>query len=384
MKALFVHNDYGKPSGEEHALSTIAGMLEDSGVAVVWHRRSSAELGPGIGPKLRAFITGIHNPREVARMRLLLADERPDVVLAQNLFPLLSPSVLLPVKQAGIRLIMRCPNYRLFCPSGLHLSHGQICERCLGGREHWCVLRNCEGDRFKSLGYTVRHVVARRREIFRRTVDRFVVLSEFQRRRFVEGGIPEDRLSIIPNIMPEVSVDFPAEPGDRILFVGRASPEKGIELFVETARRLPQWTFEVAGDTGRSTKLIETSPPNLRWLGFLDRNELEKAYARARMVVVPALWYEGFPNVIAMAMACHRAVVASRLGCLPEIVEDGVSGTLCEPGSADALTTVVAGLYTDKDRCRAMGLRGRAKAEREYGQKRVTDLWRDVLGNPVG
>src|SRR5689334_2037375 len=121
MRILLAHNEYGRPSGEEEAIRSVAGLLESSGHKVEWFLRSSAEI-KGTRGKIGAFFSGIHNPNWPKEMGRLLASWRPDVVQVQNLYPFLSPSILTACKRHRVPVVMRCPNYRLFCPSGLHLS----------------------------------------------------------------------------------------------------------------------------------------------------------------------------------------------------------------------------------------------------------------------
>ena len=288
-------------------------------------------------------------------------------------------------RMRGVPVVMRCPNYRLFCPSGLHLSHGQVCERCLGGKEYWCVLRNCENDGFKSLGYALRNAVARITRSILDNVSIFIVLSQFQKQRFIHAGIPAHRLEILPNVVPQANGDGSDQIGELVTFVGRASPEKGIGDFVAAARHLPDLPFAVAGATDRVPDLVASSPPNVRWLGFLKEKELNEAYTRSRVLVFPFRWFEGFPNVITHSMALQRPVLASRIGAVPEIVDEGRTGLLFDTGNVDDLVTKLRTLYADKARCREMGAAGRAKALAAYGPEgvytRLMEIYQQALTN---
>jgi len=381
MRILIVHNEYGSPSGEEHALSAIAGLLEEKGHHVSWFLRSSSEIS-GLSGKAAAFFSGVYNPHAGRELGVFLRQQSVDVALVQNLFPFLSPSILPVLKKSGIPVVMRCPNYRLFCPNGLHLSHGKVCERCLGGREYWCILKNCENNLFKSTGYALRNAAARiSRRIFD-NVDMFVVLSEFQRQRFIESGIAPERLAILPNMAP-FTAEIPAEDiGEMVSFVGRVSPEKGIEDFVAAAARLPDISFAVAGDYDQMPDLPKSGPDNIQWMGFLQRGDLNDFYRQSRVLVFPGRWFEGFPNVIAGAMAAGKPVIASGLGAVAEIVEHEKTGLLFDPGNIVELTNAIKRLYTDPDLCVRMGVAGRNKTEIVYSHeavyKRVLNIFEEV------
>jgi glycosyltransferase involved in cell wall biosynthesis len=370
MHILLAHNEYGVMSGEEQSFRDLAGLLTDHGHKVSWFLRSSTEICH-IGHKVAAFLAGIHSFKSERRMHRQLTAETPDIVEVQSLYPFLSPSILSVCHKHRVPLVMLCPNYRLFCPSGLHLSHGETCERCLGGKEYWCVLRNCEADYFKSLGYALRNAAAR---VTRRILDNvhvFIVLTRFQKQRFIESGIEPDRIEILPNIAKPVEGSPCDIPGDLVTFVGRASAEKGIEDFVAAARLLPEIPFAVAGSTQRMPWLVKSSPKNLKWVGFLQEKELNDFYLQSRIAVTPSRCFEGFPNSVAQAMVMGKPVVASRIGALPEIVDEDRTGLLFQMRNVGDLAGKIKSLYYEPARCMEMGRAGRSKALVEYSSEFV-------------
>jgi glycosyltransferase involved in cell wall biosynthesis len=373
MRVLFVHNDYRKPSGEEAAIRNLASLLSFHGHEIGWLTRSSSEIAGSLRGQAKAFFTGVYNPAARRSMRALLEEFQPDVVQVQNLYPLLSPAVLLPCKEAGIPVVMRCPNYRLFCPNGLHLSHGQLCERCLQpGREWWCLLKNCERNVVKSAGYALRNAVARSAGTITGNVDVFVVLTQFQRQRFLDQGIESSRLAIVPNPLPDRLLDAIPGEGETVSFVGRISHEKGFDSFLGAARRLPDVPFTVAGEVRQAERsLVESAPSNVRLFGHLTEDELDDFLRRTRIVVSPSRCFEGFPTTVTRAMAAGKPVVASRLGALPEIVEEEVTGLLYDPGDIEDLTAKLLRLYTQPRLCSRMGAAGRNRAASAYSRERV-------------
>jgi len=369
MRILIIHNEYAAFSGEEEAIGNMARVLNSHGHQVEKFRRSSSEISGSTAGAARAFLAGIYNPFSRRTISELLADRPVDLVQVQNLYPLISPSVLSACKEAGVPVVMRCPNYRLFCPNGLHLVRRQICERCLGfGREIHCILNNCEGSIFKSSGYAVRNAVARISGMIVNNVDCFLVLSEFQKRRFIDNGIPERKLAVLPNIAP--CIDAPSEfhDGDYIAFVGRISSEKGIDDFLCAAERMPEARFAVAGGISESSEIRGSIPPNVEFRGFLSDGELEKFYHESRVLAFPSVCWEGFPNVVARAMAHAKPVVASDLGVLCDIVDNHETGILFLPGDVDDLVAKLTQLWHSPGTCREMGQRGRDKAQREYSE----------------
>jgi glycosyltransferase involved in cell wall biosynthesis len=375
LRVLFVHNDYGRFSGEERAVELLARIASRyGGHEVVWWRRSSAELGGKPHRQIEAFFSGIYNPRARREMGRLLQREQIDLVQVQNLYPLFSPSILEACREQGIPVIMRCPNYRLFCPTGLHVTGGEVCERCVGGREWQAIRHRCAGGLLKSTGYALRNAYARRARLFEDNVSVYAVLSEFQRRLFVERGIPPERLAYLPNASFLKNGPGPGEEaglGNYVAFSGRWSQEKGVDELLDAARRLPAVPFRIAGAALSDVRECRDLPQNVQFLGHLGGENLDRFYRESRIVVVPSKWYEGFPNVILEAMAAAKPVVGTRIGAIPEIIDAEVNGLLAAPGNAEDLAANILRLWDHPDEARRLGAAGFAKAGSAYSEQRV-------------
>ncbi len=371
MKILYIHNDYYRPSGEEHAAEALVSLLQEHGHKVIWYRRGSAELDKIFAGRFKAPFLSVHNPAAARAVRKIIREEKPDIVQVQNLYPLISPGVLKVIKEAGLPLVMRCPNYRLFCPTGLFYdSSGNICEKCTGpGHELWCIRKNCMQSRGKSAGYAMRNFMARKTDAFRKYVDIFIVQSDFQRKKFVKLGIPMEKIAILPGVAPEANnTASEIKPVNMVSFIGRVSREKGIDDFLAASTRMPDVRFAVAGNIPESAT-YKNSPPNIEWRGFLKGNDFDDLYRESAAIIVPSKWYEGFPNVITRAMLLSRPVITTDIGCLPEIVGHGVNGLLYSPGDIDSLVSCIRQVLSDPEKSAMMGMRGRQKAEREYSRE---------------
>lgn len=368
MKICIVHNDYGKPSGEEFIVAAVREMLLSQGHDVLSFSRSSAEIPQMRFGQARALFSGIYNPASRRALARLLRDKRPDVVHVHNVYPLISPAVLPACRALGVPVVMNVQNYRLVCPNGLHFTHGEVCERCAGGREYWCILRNCEHSASKSVGYAVRNTVARKMGYFRDNVTVYTPSTEFHRQWLIKAGIPDGRIAVIPNMVDTVSIKDTTEPGDYVAFAGRVSPEKGVPVLVKAAEMLPQIPFRIAGAYDRMPDLATAAPKNVQFLGHLGPDQIADFYRNARMLVVPSIWYEGFPTVIPQAMLRGRPILCSRIGGMPDIVEDGRTGCVFGVGDAAELAGQIRTLWEDPQLCQRLGRAGREKALREYSR----------------
>ena len=301
-------------------------------------------------------------------MAKTLADDRPDVVHVHNLYPLISPSVLVACRRAGVPVVMTNHNYMLTCPVVNHLHKGQVCEKCLGGPQVLVRAAELPREPAESLAYADAARHRRKMRFFRNDVAIQIVFSDFAKRRLLERGVcrgANGRLAEHGRTGPrEVRREganmrpFPADEAG-----------KGVDVLLEAAARLPQIPFRLAGDgpaletlraAARQCDIHQSRLAPLKWRPFIRL---------ARFLVVPSKWFEGCPLVVSEAMSHGLPVIASRIGGLPEFVEDGVTGLLFEPGNAVELADKIRTLWEDPGFVRAMGRAGRQKAEREYNEE---------------
>jgi glycosyltransferase involved in cell wall biosynthesis len=367
MRILIVHNNYRIQGGEEYLVKSVGDVLRCHGAEVVEFRKGHTA---GARAAVSAFFTGLRNPWAMQELEALIAATSPSHAFIANLYPTISPAALGLIRKAGVPIVMNVQNFRLACPNGLHYSHGEICTRCLGGREYWCVLRNCEASLLKSTGYALRNAVARWTRAFTDNVDVFTPPTSFHARWLVSQGIEADRIHVIPNMVDDVAGGGRAGGGDYVGFAGRVSPEKGVGVLLDAARRLPGVPFRIAGSFERMPALPASAPANVRFLGHLRPQELSDFYANARMVVVPSVWFEGFPTVIPQAMLRARPVIASDVGGLADVIADGVTGSLFPMGDAGQLADRINAIWSNPTLAESMGVAAREQAVREYSRER--------------
>lgn len=373
LKIAIFHNAYGSYSGEEAVVERQIHLLRRRGHEVIPYWRSSAELSQLPLGRLRAFVTGIVSPGSRVKIHQLLKQNSPTVVHFHNLFPLISPSVLPEFRKHGVPAIMTVHNYRLVCPNGLHLSKKtlDICDKCCGGREYWCVLKNCEANLPKSIGYALRNWVARKFRFFLDNVALYACLTQFQRQRLIADGFPADRIVVVPNMAEDVYATMDLDKtGAYVGYVGRISPEKGTDKLIAAATKLQHIPFQAAGSCDSMPHLPSCAPRNFRFLGLLDKELVPQFVLNSRFIVFCSVCFEGFPMAVVEAMIAGKAVVASRIGGIPEIVDDNVTGLLFEPGNVADLTGKIRYLWDHPSLCRQMGQAGREKARREYSPEK--------------
>jgi glycosyltransferase involved in cell wall biosynthesis len=390
MKILVVHNVYQQRAGEEAVVGAEARLLEANEHAVVRYERNNDELqGRGALSGIGAAVETIWSSRSFREMAALIGKERPDVAHFHNTFPLISPSAYYACARARVPVVQTLHNYRLLCPAAKFRRDGKVCEACLGRNVAWPgVVHGCyRGSRPATAAAVAMLAVHRGMGSWQTKVDVYIALSEFARRKFIEGGLPADRIVVKPNF---VAGDLAArtQPGGYVLFVGRLSEEKGPQLLLSAWRGMPaKIPLRIAGDGPLVEKLSreigESSFSPIELVGRRTPDEVRALMQGARFLVFPSMWYEGFPMTIAEAFAGGLPVVASQLGSIAEIVQDGVTGLHFEPGNAADLAAKVEWAWNHPEELARMGRAARAEYEAKYqpstNYETLMDIYRGAM-----
>ncbi len=339
-KVLFIHNKYAKFSGEEASVIKISNLLINNGYLVFNYYRTSEGLDSSFFQRINAVFSNFFNLKSFFDIRKIINDFNPDLIQVQNLYPFISPSILWYLKRKGIPVIMRSPNYRIFCSNGLFLRlDGKICELCAQTKNDFYGFRyNCAGNHFKSFVYSLRTFIFNFFNVFNSCVSAFVVQSNFQKRKFISYGIDENKIFVLrgfEELTGFTSTKYSENKRNSFVYIGRLSFEKGFFDFLELAKLNPDLKFKVIGDD--SDVLKEYRYSNIEFLGFVPKIEIPKILGDSAGLIVPSRCYEGFPNVVLTGMASGIPVICSRVGVLEEIIRNNFSGYLFPVGDIVSL-----------------------------------------------
>lgn len=374
LKVLMVHNYYRQPGGEDTEFAAEKDLLRQKGHKVAEFVRRNAEIHQ-IG-RLRAAVSAVWSWDSRHALRRMLREARPDVVHFHNTFLLISPGAYYTCREEGIPVVQTLPNYRLLCPGAQFLRGSRVCEDCAGKVVPWPgVIHGCwRGSKVQTSVVAMMLAFHRLLGTWQKQVDVYIALTEFGRQKFIDGGLPAEKIVIKPNfIYPDPG---PGDgSGDYGLFVGRISREKGIRTLLCAWQRTKGIPLKVVGDGPlmaevRGANNIE----NLEILGWRSHDEVLALMKEARFLVFPSEWYEGFPLTIAEAFACGIPVIASRLGAMAEIVEDRRTGLLFEPGNPEDLAAKVEWAWLHPKEMAAMGQEARREYEQKYTAERNYEM----------
>jgi glycosyltransferase involved in cell wall biosynthesis len=361
MKILLVHNSYKIRAGEDAVADAEAALLAEHGHTVQRHLVSNDDIG-GVWNRIETGLRSTYSAPARDRLAADLALARPDVVHVHNFFPLLTPAIYDACADAGVPVVQTLHNYRVLCPGATLFRDGHVCEICVTRSPFHSVRYGCyRGSRVGTLAVARMVAHHRRAATWRRKVSRFIALAEFARAKFIEAGLPAGRIVVKPNFVSAVPSDSREPRGEGAIFVGRLSPEKGISVLLEAWKEL-RVPLRILGGGALPPGIAETANPSVAFLGQVAKTEVAAWLERASFLILPSVWYEACPMACLEAMARGVPVIASRIGCIPELVRDRVTGLLFEAGSPAALAEAVRWAVAHPAEMRRMGEAARAFA----------------------
>lgn len=382
MRVLVVHNYYQQAGGEDAVVSAETALLRRHGHEVVEYTEHNREIDhmARLGVASRA----IWSRPSRQRLRGMLEDKAFDVAHFHNTFPLVSPSAYYACQGAGVPVVQTLHNYRLLCPSATFFRDGRVCEDCLGKSVPWPGVRHAcyRASRHQTAVVTAMLTVHSWLRTWESQVALYVALTEFGRSKFIEGNLPAERIVVKPNFVdPDPGVQ--RGRGTHALFVGRLSPEKGLRTLAGAWRTLRGIPLAIVGD-GPSRPELESLirehglEASLELLGHRNREEVMASMRGARFLIFPSESYESFGLSVVEAFACGLPVIASRLGAMAEIVDDGVTGLHFTPGNTEDLAAKVTWAWQHPEQMQQMGRAARSVYEARYTADRNYQRLMDI------
>ena len=420
MRILLIHNYYGSsaPSGENKVFEAEKAMMENHGHEVGVYTRHSDEIRNGnviarLWGKIKGAMCTVGNPFAARAVAKKCREFKPDIVHFHNTFPLISPlAVRAASKYASV--VMTLHNYRTACAAGVPTRAGKVCSLCLDKKCVWDGIKHqCyRGSLFATLPLAIN--IALYRKKLPRWVSRFIVLSEFQKRKMVEYGWPEEKIEVKGNFVfrqdsqdlqdlnthNHVNLVNPVqEKKDQIVYVGRLSKEKGVETLIKAFRLLCDDGFgcikrdetsnplrplralrlKIVGDGVDRVKLAELAKGlNVEFVGLKPVEEVRRLMSESKVTILPSEWWETFGLTVVESMLEGTPVVVSNLGALPEIVQDGRFGEVFEAGNIEDCAAAIRRLLTRPDYnelCVAVRREAETKYSEEANYNRLMDIY---------
>jgi len=385
MDILVAHNFYKQLGGEDQCVAAEIAMLRAYGHRVTQY--SVANDSIDTMSYLRCASRTIWSQQTFRELRRMFQMHRPQVAHFHNTFPLISPSAYYAAQAENVCVVQTVHNFRLCCANGQLFRDGTICEDCLGRSVPWRgIVKKCyRNSRVASVGVVSMLATHRALGSWWRAVDLYIALTESSRRKLVEGGLPASKIAVKPNFAyPDPGAG--TGRGGYAIFVGRLSQEKGLQTLLSAWRLLEGiLPLKIAGG-GPMAAAVQEAASNNGAIQFLGPVSIDAVYAlvgEATVLVLPSEWYEHFPRVVVEAFAKGTPIIASKLGAMAEIVDDGRTGLHFNPGDAADLAAKVRLLLAEPQRLARMRRAAREEFDESFtaeaNHKRLMALYELAL-----
>jgi len=317
--------------------------------------------------KLKQAISFVHSSTAIRKLESLINKKRPQLAHLHNIYHQLTPSIIPLLKKYNIKVILTLHDYKLICPSYLALKNGKICTDCAGKYFWKPFTQNCQNSRMRGLLLSVESIFHQVKGSYD-FIDIFLAPSAFLA-KLIAQRIPKNKIKVLYNgIDTENYKPYFTDQGYG-LYLGRLSIEKGVKTLLAAHRQLDaSFNLKVVG-TGPLLDKLKLEYPEVDFTGYKSGQALKKLIAGAAFIIVPSEWYENCPMVILEAMAFGKPVIGSRIGGIPELVEDGQTGLLFTSGNFEELASKMQQLIQNRELRKKMGRNAREKVEREFSLK---------------
>lgn len=330
----------------------------------------------------RAFKDMLWNGRARRNIRQLARDTRPDIAHVHNAYTQLSPSVLEGLAEEGVPCVMTVHDHHLVSP-----QYDRWAEGCGPSVEGMGVLRAAskrfhKGSYAASFAQAAAFALHRSLKAYEVGVRAYLCPSRYMERQMLAAGFPAERLVHLPFGIDPDAVRPRADHDGYMLSVGRLVPQKGMETVIRVARLLPEVRFRIAGTGPEETRLhaLAHGLRNVEFVGYRSGADLDELYRGAIALMMPSRFHETFGLAALEAMRAGKAVAASAVGALPELVQDRTSGYLVNPLDTHGWVEAVLRLAYDEAARKKMGREGRRLAETEFHVRRHRVRLMEVYG----
>ena len=292
----------------------------------------------------------IYSRESEVKIGKVLDDFKPDIVHMNNINFQLTPSIVYAVKKRNIPLVQTVHDYQMICPNHLLYSFKEAkpCDRCVKGSKWNCLKHSCIHDsKVKSLLGVIEAKFYSFLKTYKK-VDLYICPSKFLENKLKGASdIYNGKTFTIHNFIEKKPVLKDAgETDPYIVFVGRLSKEKGVEVLAATAKLLPEVKFVVAGNgpDDECLKGIE----NVELKGFVSGDALSRLMVNAKLLIAPSVCYENCPLSILEAHSMGVPVVTMNSGGMAELVEDGKTGVLAQSSAPEEVAEAIKKCFDDE------------------------------------
>ena len=400
MKILLVNKFHYLKGGSEKYYFELAELLKNNGHTVAFfsmYDEKNIKTGDkeyfvepidlNNGSKLKAFDV-IYSKANKQKMEQALEEFKPDIVHLNNFQRQLSSSIIEPIKKRNIPIVYTAHDMQAICPASAMLYNGEICEQCIEKGYNSCIKKNCiKNSKLKSLLGVLENRYYKLNKIYEK-IDYIIAPSEFIKKQLIKGNLKYNKIETVHNFVIRQPKIEDKEDKGYAFFFGRLSIEKGIINLIEATKKCENSKLLIAGDGPEKENIIKYIQENnlqdrVKLLGFLNKNEIRKTIAEAKMVIIPSIWYENCPYSILETMEIGKPLIGSKIGGIPELIKNNENGFLYEYNDIEKLSECMKKLFDDDKLVKQQSAKSRELFEKEYTEeiyyKKIIEIYNALI-----
>jgi len=396
MKVLLANKHFYLKGGADVSFFETANLLESKGHKLIFFSMQDNRNFPSIYKKYFVSNVDYYNSKGLGKinssLRLLysvqakkkfeklIKDENPDLIHLHSIYHQISPSILHANRKPKLPVVMSLHDYKVICASYLMLNKEKTCEACKGGRYYYCLLKSCvQYSYIKSLLNTLEMYLHHKILNIYNLVDIFIAPSRFLKEKIAEMGFKNNIVYIPHFIRLEQFIPKYDWEEKSIIYFGRISKEKGLVTLIEAMKKINGVVLKIVGEGPYKEFLLSRyknqNLKNIKYLGYKSGENLRSEIRNSMFVVFPSEWYETFGLVALEAFALGKPVIGSRIGAIPELVRDNVTGITFACGNVEDLRSKINYLKDDSNKIIELGKNARDFVEQEFnGDKHYSKL----------
>lgn len=343
MKVLFVHNRYLQHGGEDTVVDAEIALLQEMGVEVdtfiIQNSRNKIR-------QVLDVVFSFFNVVSFWRMYRIIRTSNPDVVHVHNWHYRISPSVFWAARLASKPVYFTVHNYRLLCPSGTLVVRGNLFLESIERKFAWPAVFQKVYHESYLVTFFVAFCIYFNSLI--RTWDiptKIVFVNDFMADYMVNSKLRLERSKVYvkPHFVTSVDKqnDILAERRG-FVFLGRLSEEKGIDILLEVFSKIA-YPITIIGDGPLKSLVVKyaSQSKNIRYLGFMQREGIIRELGAAEAMIFPSLCFEGMPVSILESFSCGTPILASYIGSLRSMIQEGKTGMFFSPDDASSMEKTI-------------------------------------------
>lgn len=325
----------------------------------------------GLLQKVKMAAHALYSRSARRAMGNCIADFSPDLAHIRGIYHHLSPSVLWELKRRAIPVLYHVNDFKILCPTYNFVARGKTCDSCRRGAFYHVVTEGCyAGPCSSAIVLAAEAYLHKWLRTYQTCVDLFLAPSEFVRGELIANGLPAERIQVLPHFQPLPDDAQLRNDEGYVLYFGRLSAEKGVDDLLHALVRVPHIPVIIAGD-GPVRSRLESQARELNlnrvlFAGMVHGAQLRKLIAGCTFSLFPSHAYETLGKSILESYSYAKPVIASDLGSRRELVENGVTGLLYNPGDRDQLAHSIGFLFDRPDLSDKMGAAGRARVKSKH------------------